>query len=196
MMRLGYQRETTFRKTFDNPHLPKRLAAIQLHTSDLSAYRDTCATMITRYKGNRFAFKLEQTAKTCCAVPWPADWEFGREVINLASQAFEKQSNGPWNALARGMAAYRKGLNYEEAIEFLKSAEADTADTNCQVLAHLYHAMTASKLDRRDEARLHLEKAKELHIPLSKGDPGTHWHDIIFAEVAMKEAKAMLEVRE
>ncbi len=169
------------------------LAPLYLRIGDVEGHRRHVRAMAARFGDAGVPESLERTAKAALlAPPPPADLP---QLVEFAERALELRATSPnvhWFRLARGMAAYRAG-QFDRATEELGRVVDSNVGDECKTTAVLFRAMTRHRLGQPDDARRLLDRAaRTLDAVAEGGDPGGAWPDWLIADLARREAQALI----
>ena len=165
-------------------------------TGDKEAYEKFCRVFFKKPANPLFATDSERPAKAYLISPSADNPELLKLALAAAKQATAIRSRGGialWFQLTRGMAEYRV-KNYQEARRWLvKVSRSRAAIQKTPALAFL--AMTEFHRGRKRVAKRLLAQAKAANLEIEKpsaNDYGKSWNDILGAQLALKEAIALI----
>ena len=170
------------------------LAACYLWQGKDDEYEALARRMVEHHSGAGDAASLERSAKVFFIAPSQSGPALAAKAANMARKANGIATGAwEWMRLCQGIAEYRVG-NREEAQQLLSSAS-NTTQRNCLALASTFLAMAAQGSGDAIGAEVYLRKAEGI-IDSSKisenGDATRDWHDLVFAKVALAEAKQLI----
>lgn len=170
-----------------------RLAALHAKASDWDAHQVLCEKMLERFEGSTSMSTRDRAAKSYLAVPPKKhDSPLLNQAVAMARELDDSHSMFP---ICRGMAAFRSSQD-ESALSELTGACQRSGHTVVHALAYPYCAMASHRLGQANDAKEFLKRAREAFANLSKLNREgafTLWHDVTFAELALREAESLIE---
>ncbi len=168
-------------------------AVVYLEAGDLEGYRRVARSMLDRYAASNDPVTAERTAKVNLLVPPPA--EDLKRLTELADRAVRLgQNHGllPYFHLAHGMASYRAG-DFAAAVHWLRQPRNSTLSPVYSTTLRCYLAMAEHRLGHTEQAVVLLQETSEkLATKTGQKDWGSSWPDLRIAEMARREAEALL----
>jgi len=182
------------------------LAEAYVEAGDLEAYRSVCAQIRQRYSGANSAETASTAAWACLMIPSsdPEDLDADSRLAETGVSLYK----GDWELLffqsCKALAEYRQG-RFASAAQWASKAMSqpesatgfEMLDDCRRVAANMLLAMSKCQLHQLDEARAALSnglKLADAKLPrLESGDLGRFWPDWVWADVLMREAKALIE---
>jgi len=184
------------------------LAAALVELGDLEAYRRLCAQIRERFEGTDSPGIASGLAVACLIVPSPepADVVTGSLLADMGLKFCKGDRGLASRQRCKALAEYRQG-RFSSASEWASKALSQpeyiserlaSGNAHCsRVEASMVLAMSNYQLHHPDEARAVLVRGLEIadkKLPkFESGDLGSYWGDWIFAQVLMREAKALIE---
>jgi tetratricopeptide (TPR) repeat protein len=171
-----------------------REAALRLRLGDRGRYREICRALVDKSRSSTDPYVAERVAKAGLMGGQPA---LDRAFFELADRAYTAEPELGWFLLTKGLAHYRLG-QYTRSLGFLQqSLEADRgADGFSEALALALVAMNLARQHRRIEALRSLAEADQRAAErLQSADSDglvNSWHDLLFFQVARREAAALI----
>jgi hypothetical protein len=165
--------------------------------SHQAGYESLCHQMLRQFGDTTTPTNAERTVKTCL-MGGPSRGS-QQQLAKLALFAVE-HGQGPhlfYFEFCRGLSEYRQG-RYAAALEwFARSrkhhAEQKQPDPTVEPLNNLFTAMSLYRLGRKGEAnRFFISAVAEIEQSYNAGLDSGFWHDWLFCQIALKEAKAVL----
>ncbi len=168
-------------------------AVVLLEAADRDGFHRLARAMLDQFAGSMDPSAAERTAKVNLLLPPPADDL--KRVEGLAQRSVDLGHGSDvigWFHLVRGMSAYRSGES-ATAVEWLdKAGESDHSGEH-RSTCKSYLAMAESRLGHGERARSLLAEAGELIAArAAREDVGDSWHDLRIAEMARREAEALI----
>jgi thiol-disulfide isomerase/thioredoxin len=188
------------------------LAPLLIQSGKIADYQARCKAMLHRF-GNTTnsssaedaAMIAERTAKSCLLLPDAVGPDDLTIACNLTGDAVTMAKGSIlmyWFQMSKGLAEYRQG-HFTDAIEWVRRSQADlaqkpTGDRNmCEADTYFVLAMAQHQLRQSAEADAALARGREIvqtKLPkLDGGDLGSAWHDVLMANILMREAKETIE---
>jgi len=190
-------------------HVPYHfLAAALVEGGDLEAYGRLCAQIPAHFGGTESPEIATQMARACLIVPSPEPPNIvtGSRLADTGVTLYKGDLYLGGIQSCKTLAEYRQGRfasDVEWALKALSQPEycSDrelTSRGHCQrVEASMLLAMSNYQLHRLDEARAAFAKGLEIAVrklpKLESGDLSLYWDEWVFAQVLMREAKALIE---
>ena len=175
-----------------------RLGTVLLKLGDADAFHRHCKTFMERLAHSQDPQYLVLPARLYFCVPSHADDSLREQALTMARHSTEfcaaDSARYRWAALARGMAELRAG-DLAQAVPWLEAAEEenDPRLPTHGISAHAYHVLAAVRLGRPEEAAEHLRQAEEHFEKLAAAAvSGAEWMGVVFAEIALEEARAAI----
>ena len=172
------------------------LAAIQVQTGQLDAYRELCRKSLERFGKTTEPYTADRIAKGCLILPGS-----GADLATVATMANTAVSEGqhrgalPYFQLCKGLAEYRQG-RFASAADWMATVLTNRLSfLPLDTQAYMVLAMAQHQSQQIEPARASLAKGAEIEQKLSKldsGDLGEGWSDWIIAHALMSEAKALI----
>ncbi len=158
-------------------------------------YEKYAAARLNRHENSQSFLELSNAANVYLLVP-PMNQELLDKAVGMARRATDTPSEqGLYylRAVVRGMAEYRAG-EYKTAKTWLSDPAIKDAGVSYPV-SRVYLAMTEFKLGNLDGAQSLLEESKAVISQLRQSRVFKHytWANVIRAELALKEATALIE---
>ena len=186
-----------------NPNAPcKPPPRVLLTSEDRAGYRRICKQMLDQFHNTTNPYEAEQTAKTCLisGVELKDDGQAAK-LAEIAVQRGQAADALAFFQFTRGLSEYRQG-RYRAAMEwFAHSRKAfgrlSPRDVvRLDALIGIFEAMALHQLDRTEEAAALLaRKAAVVQKVTDQALPNDTWHDWLFCQVALSEAKAVLNAK-
>jgi tetratricopeptide (TPR) repeat protein len=182
----------------------------------LDDYRRVCSRMIERFKSSQENIEIERTMKSCSLLPTEIDFAMlSADVVTVPLDGGTLASGlVPWFHVACALADYRRGefpAAEQRASNGLETAAtaSGTARDVIRALAAAVRSLARSALDRQDEARIDLDRAKQ-HLALLVvrrpdgalvgtslfDENGALDHDRLIADMLIREAEGALRKSE
>jgi hypothetical protein len=185
------------------------IAPTLVEAGNVSAYRNFCNKVITRYGTNTDPINAADLLKACLLLP--ADEAFLERLrpaaeVTAASLAEDDQSRGvdayqsAFMALSLSMMEYRRG-NFSKAAEWTQRCLAfPDKNESRSAAAHAISAMAAQRLGQRESALSELTKARGFfagpftqEVKYPRGEGQGFWFDWSIARILLREASAKFE---
>jgi serine/threonine protein kinase len=182
------------------------LAGALVGSGDLEAHRRVCAQIRKQFAGTDSPEITARMARVCLMVASPdqADAVTGSRLADTGLRLYKGDRSLFCYQSCKALAEYRQG-RYASAAEWASKALSQPkyttpyeAQDDCRrVEANMLLAMSCYQLQRLDEAREALRRGLEIadkKLPkLERGDLGMFWPDWVFAQVLMREARALIK---
>jgi tetratricopeptide (TPR) repeat protein len=185
---------------WDRYHLGTTL----LYKGDVEEHRQLCHDMIAKWGDSTEPRIQERTAKLCLLLPVEGeDFETALRLIDEAYENDREGTYGSFDVLAKGIAEYRRG-RFTEAIEHFDQSNANFDEGGGSRVINaakgdLFAAMAHHQLGEIDTARARFAAALSRIDTVYFEYIRTHRvysHDWLMAEIARREAQALLGISE
>ena len=183
----------TWLETEGDTWFGQRLAVLFLEAGDLEGYRRLARAMLDRYAGSNDAMTANRTAKVNLLVPPPTeDLKLLTELADRAVRLGQDDQFLRFYQLTRGLASYRAG-DFKAAVDWFRRPETATLHPLYATALECYLAMAEHRLGHTEKAlSLFEEASQELAAMARQKDWGLEWAHLRAAEIARREAEAML----
>jgi eukaryotic-like serine/threonine-protein kinase len=163
------------------------LAAVQLLSGDVTAYRRTCAVMVDR--SENAGLRAFLVARACAL--GPAQAEDIAHAGRVGLQELDAHAEAHWSLTQRGALAFREA-KISQAIGLFEESLKTDPDPHHALINWLWLARAHLSLGNRDAAMVWFTKACDW-LDQSNGPPGgIHLHDWLEALVLRREMEAVL----
>ncbi len=181
---------------WDNPDgtiFAMEAAVVLIQAGDRDGYRRLGRAMIDRFAGSMASNDLERTAKVNLLLPPPADDL--KRLEAMARSSVDLGQGTPWLGwfqMVHGMSAYRSG-EFAKAVESFTLAGQSDQGQEHRSTCKSYLAMAELRLGHTEQARSLLRDAGELIAGRAmQKDIGDDWHNFWIADMARREADALI----
>ena len=173
------------------------LAPLVVENGDVQGYHKLCQAMLARFGATNDPSIAERTAKVCLLLPVAvAELATASRLSELAVADGKDSPWLPYYQCTKGLSEYRQG-RFTSAVDWVQKALASPGVIARDVQASMVLAMAQQQLNQPNEARATLAKGRELaetNLPkLDSGDLGPDWHDVLIANILMREAQGLIE---
>jgi serine/threonine protein kinase len=182
------------------------LAAALAESGDLEAYRRLCLQIRERFGGTESIDLAASMAWSCLVVPShnPRDAITDSRLADAGVRFYKGERRLLGYQSCKALAEYRRGQfasAMEWAVKTLSQPEYawgwELVNDSKRVGASMVLAMSNYQLHQPDQARAALARGLEFankKLPkLERDDLSVHWPDWVFAQVLMREARALIE---
>lgn len=179
--------------TESDTFLAMEAAVVLLQAGDLNGYRRLAREMLDRFAAPGDPGTAERTAKVGLLLQPPeADRKRAAELAERSVRLGTGNPQLPWFQLVRGISAYRSD-EFEEAVAWLQKAAKPELGPEFTSARQAYLAMALFRLGEPARARaLLLEASGAIAVRMDLEDRGARWHDLGIAELARREAEALI----
>jgi serine/threonine-protein kinase len=173
------------------------LAPLLLQSGDPAAYRKHCQAMLARFGSTNHPPIAERTAKASLLLPMAAaDIAIANRLADTAVTVGKDAEWLPFFQFAKGLAEYRQG-HFDVALEWTALALTHHGSDYRDAQAYAVQAMAHKQLNHTNEAHLALAAGNEIaenKLPkLDSEDVGNAWHDVVMANILLREARLLIE---
>jgi tetratricopeptide (TPR) repeat protein len=174
-----------------------RLSPVLLLNGDVDGYRRLCQQIITQFSGTKDIAAADTVAKACSLDPRAGvNLDTVAEAAETAVTLGKDSEYFPWFALCKSMSEYRQ-KHFAGATNWAqKSLAAAGQIPERDAAAYLVLAMAQMQSKQAIPAREAFDKAAEIFekkLPkLDSGDLGWLWHDVLIANLLLREAKVLI----
>jgi len=181
-----------------------RCVVVLVELNDKSTYDEMRRNIIRRFEGNPDPLSAERTVKNCLLLP--ADAEMLQALApftDIAEKSVHKRPptnlGDSWRCTSSAIYEYRRE-NWSRSIEWCKYSLNFDDNNNARVaMVHAIRAMAHYQSGQLDDARVELEKSRQLvsnkfkkGLDIGEGKNG-YWFDWIAARIFLREAEGLIE---